>query len=180
VSIPQFVTAILLIMLFSSYLGWLPVTGYVPISEGVLNWLAHLVMPVLTLVVGLVAHVTALQRASMLESLGANYVRAARAKGMSEWTVVTRHALRNTLTAAVTVLSLDFGILMGGAVVVEMVFSYPGLGRLLMFAVEQKDIPILQAGVLTVTAIYTLANLGADIAYAALDPRVRFENVGTQ
>lgn len=173
VAMPQFFVAILLILLFSGHLGWFPATGYSPMSSGVLTWLTHLVLPVLTLVIGLVAHVASLQRASMIEALGTSYVRAARAKGLSEGKVITRHALRNALIPTVTVLTLDLGILMGGIVVVETVFSYPGLGRLMMQAVEQKDLPVLQASVLTVTVIYAAANFAADISYLILDPRLR-------
>lgn len=151
--------AIVLVLLLSSTLGWLPATGYAPLSEGLSTWAVHLILPVLTLVIGLVAHVASLQRASMIEALGAPYVRAARAKGLSERKVIMRHALRNALIPTVTVLSLDLGVLMGGIVVVETVFSYPGLGRLMIQAVEQKDLPVLQASVLTVTVIYAVANL---------------------
>ncbi len=177
ISLPQFLIAIVLVLVVAGTLGWLPATGYVPLSAGIGAWLAHLVMPVCTLVLGLLAHVAMLQRSSMLEVLNAPYVRAARAKGLKEGTVIFRHALRNALIPTVTVLALDFGILMGGIVVVETIFSYPGLGRLLIFAVEQKDLPVLQAGVLAVTVIYALANLAADIVYAVLDPRIRYGNL---
>lgn len=180
VAMPQFFIAIVLVLLFSGHLGWLPATGYTPISAGVLNWLSHLILPVATLVVGLFAHVASLQRASMIEALGASYVRAARAKGLSERKVITRHALRNALIPTVTVLTLDLGILMGGIVVVETVFSYPGLGRLMITAVEQKDLPVLQASVLTVTVIYAFANLIADLCYLALDPRLRTGHAGVR
>jgi len=173
VSIPQFFLAISLILLFSGIIGWLPATGYSPLSAGFGDWISHLALPVVTLVMGLVSHVTSLQRASMIEALSSMYVRVARAKGLSESKVITRHALRNALVPTVTVLSLDLGILMGGIVVVETVFSYPGLGRLMMTAVEQKDLPLLQASILVVTVIYSVANLAADLCYAALDPRVR-------
>jgi peptide/nickel transport system permease protein len=180
VAMPQFFVAIVLVLILSGHFRWLPATGYAPISGGLLNWLAHLILPVLTLVIGLVAHVAGLQRASMIEALGTSYVRAARAKGLSEWKVITRHALRNALIPTVTVLTLDLGILMGGIVVVETVFSYPGLGRLMLSAVEQKDLPVLQAGVLTVTVIYALANLAADFCYLALDPRLRSGHAGAR
>jgi peptide/nickel transport system permease protein len=180
VAMPQFFVAIVLVLVLSGHFRWLPATGYTPISDGLLNWLEHLILPVLTLVIGLVAHVASLQRASMIEALGTSYVRAARAKGLSEWKVITRHALRNALIPTVTVLTLDLGILMGGIVVVETVFSYPGLGRLMLSAVEQKDLPVLQAGVLTVTVIYALANLAADLCYLALDPRLRSGHAGAR
>ena len=180
VALPQFFVAIVLVLLLSSTLGWLPATGYAPLSDGVASWANHLVLPVLTLVIGLVAHVASLQRASMIEALGATYVRAARAKGLSEGKVILRHALRNALIPTVTVLSLDLGVLMGGIVVVETVFSYPGLGRLMIQAVEQKDLPVLQASVLTVTVIYAAANLVADLCYLVLDPRLRSGHAGAR
>jgi peptide/nickel transport system permease protein len=180
VALPQFFVAIVLVLLLSSTLGWLPATGYASLSEGLSTWAVHLILPVLTLVTGLVAHVASLQRASMIETLGAPYVRAARAKGLSERKVIMRHALRNALIPTVTVLTFDLGVLMGGIVVVETVFSYPGLGRLMIQAVEQKDLPVLQASVLTVTVIYAVVNLAADLCYLLLDPRLRSGHAGAR
>jgi len=133
-----------------------------------------MVLPVLTLASGLIAHVSRLTRSSLLEVLQAPYITAARAKGLPERAVLWGHALPNALLPAITVLAIDIGILIGGIVVVESVFAYPGLGRLLIFAIENRDLPLLQAGVLVVTAIYALANLAADLLYAAVNPRIRF------
>ena len=125
------------------------------------------------LAIGLVAHVSRLTRASMLEALRSRYVLFARAKGMSERRVLWRHAVPNALLPAITVLAIDFGLLIGGVVVIETVFAYPGLGRLLVYAIERHDLPLLQAGMLVLTTIYAVANLLADLLYAVLNPRIR-------
>ncbi len=132
-----------------------------------------MIAPVLTLVFGHLAHVSRLTRSSMSGVLCSPYVTAARAKGLPERVVVLRHALRNALMPSVTVLAMDFGRLMGGIVVVETVFAWPGLGRLLIFSIQNRDIPTLQASILVVAAIYALANLAADLICALLDKRVR-------
>jgi peptide/nickel transport system permease protein len=175
IAVPEFFWCILLILFFAAWLGWLPATGYTPISEGgVLGWASHLILPVFTLVTGLIAHVSRLTRSSMLETLESGYVLAARARGVPERHVLRRHALPNALLPTVTVLAVDVGILIGGIVVVETVFAYPGLGRLLIFAIENSDLPLLMAGMIVVTAVYTVANLVADILYAFLNPRIRY------
>jgi peptide/nickel transport system permease protein len=175
IAVPDFFWAIVLILLFGSWLHLLPATGYVPLADaGFLPWLSHLILPVCVLAIGLVAHVSRLTRSSMLEVLGSRYILAARAKGLPEWLVLRRHALPNALLPTITILAIDVGILIGGVVVVETVFAYPGLGRMLVFAIEHHDLPLLQAGMMVVTTIYALANLAADICYAALNPRIRF------
>ena len=131
-------------------------------------------LPVTVLTIGLVAHVSRLTRSAMLETLESRYVMAACAKGLPQRLVLRRHALRNALPPTITILAIDAGILIGGIVVVETVFAYPGLGRLLIFAIEHQDLPLLQAGMMVVTAIYALANLIADLSYALFNPRIRF------
>ncbi len=174
IAVPDFFWAILAILFFAAWLHWLPATGYASIAEaGVGGWLAHLLLPVTVLTLGLTAHVSRLARSSMLEVLGSRYILAARAKGLPERLVLYRHALPNALPPAITVLAIDAGILMGGIVVIETVFAYPGLGRLLVYAIENRDLPLLQAGMMVVTAIYAIANLLADFSYALLDPRLR-------
>lgn len=173
IAIPEFFWAILAVLLFASWLHLLPATGYAPLSEGVLTWAAHLVMPVLVLSLGLLAHVSRLTRSSLLEVLGSRYVLAARARGLPERRVLWRHAMPNALLPAITVLAIDAGLLIGGIVVAETVFAYPGLGRMLVYAIERHDLPLLQAGMLVVTAVYALANFAADLLYAALNPRIR-------
>jgi peptide/nickel transport system permease protein len=175
IAVPDFFWSILVIIIFASWLHWLPATGYIPIAQaGLWVWLSHLVLPVLVLASGLIAHVSRMTRSSMLEVLESRYVLAARAKGLPERLVLRRHALPNALLPTITILAIDAGILIGGVVVVETVFAYPGLGRMLVFAIEHHDLPLLQAGMMVVTAIYALANLVADLAYARLNPRIRF------
>jgi peptide/nickel transport system permease protein len=174
IAIPDFFWGILAVLLFASWLRVLPATGYAPLSEaGLLGWASHLLLPVLVLSCGFVAHVSRLTRSSMIEVLQSRYVLAARAKGMSNRRVLWRHALPNALLPAITILAVDFGLLIGGIVVIETVFAYPGLGRLLVFAIEHHDLPLLQAGMMVVTATYALANLAADLGYAVLNPRIR-------
>jgi peptide/nickel transport system permease protein len=173
IAVPDFFWAILAVVVFASWLHWLPATGYAPPADGLLAWVSHLVLPVIVLSIGLLAHVSRLTRAAMLEVLRSRYVLMARAKGMSERRVLWRHAAPNAMLPTITILAIDFGLLIGGVVVVETVFAYPGLGRLLVFAIEHRDLPLLQAGMLVLT-IYALANLAADLGYAALNPRIRY------
>jgi peptide/nickel transport system permease protein len=174
IAVPEFFWCILVIIFFAVWLGWLPATGYTPLADGgVLGWAKHLVLPVSTLVLGLIAHVSRLVRSSMLEAIESKYVLAARAKGLPERLVLRRHALPNALLPAITVLAVDVGILIGGIVVVESVFAFPGLGRMLIYAIENQDIPLMMGGMIVITAIYALANLAADILYAVLNPRIR-------
>jgi len=166
ISVPEFFWGIVLILVFAGYLQWLP--------SGGTGSLAHLVLPAATLTFALIAHVSRMTRSSMLDTLASNYVLYARAKGLPERTILVRHALRNALLPTITVLAIDVGWLIGGIVVVESVFSYPGLGRLLLFAIERHDLPLIQASILVVAAIYCFANLTADLLYAYFNPRIRY------
>lgn len=174
IAMPEFFWAIVVILIFAVWLGWLPASGYEPLSSGFWVWAQNIVGPVVTLVFGHLAHVSRLTRSSMIEVMRSLYVTAARAKGLPERVVILRHALRNALLPTITVLALDFGRLMGGIVVVETVFSYPGLGRLLVFSIQNRDLPTLQACILVVAAVYALANFAADILYALLNPKIRY------
>ncbi|HMK81324.1 MAG TPA: ABC transporter permease [Xanthobacteraceae bacterium] len=174
IAVPEFFWAIVVIVVFAVWLGWLPASGYEPFSAGFSAWAKPLIAPTLTLVFGHLAHVSRLTRSSMIEVMQSPYVMAARAKGLPERVVVLHHALRNALLPAITVLALDFGRLMGGIVVVETIFAYPGLGRLVVFSIQNRDIPTLQAAILLVAAIYACANLVADLLYAFLNPKIRF------
>ncbi|MEJ5357079.1 MAG: ABC transporter permease [Desulfobacterales bacterium] len=174
ISVPEFFWGIAFILVFARWLGWLPSAGYSPIGEGFGNWFARLIGPTLTLTFTLIAHVSRLTRSSMLETLRSRYVLAARAKGLPERVILFRHALRNALLPTITVLAIDVGWLFGGIVVVETVFAFPGLGRLVAFAIERRDLPLIQATLLVITAVYCLANLAADLLYAALNPRIRY------
>lgn len=174
ISVPEFFWGIVLMLVFAGYLRWLPTAGYVPLADGVWPWLSHLLIPVATLTFTLLAHVSRLTRSSVLEELQSPYVRAARAKGLPERVILVRHALRNGLLPTITVLALDVGWLIGGIVVVETIFAFPGVGRLLMFAIQRRDLPLLQVTILIVTSVYCVANLGADLLYAYVNPRIRY------
>ena len=179
IAVPEFFWAIIVIIVFAAWLGWLPASGYEPLSAGFTVWARHLIAPTMTLVFGHLAHVSRLTRSSMIEVLQSPYVTAARAKGLPERVVIMHHALRNALLPTITVLALDFGRLMGGIVVVETIFAYPGLGRLIVFSIQNRDLPTLQAAILVVAAVYALANLLADLLYARFNPKIRFgRNVG--
>jgi peptide/nickel transport system permease protein len=165
VAMPSFWLGLLLIFVFSQHLGWLPATGG--------GDLLHLVMPSVALGMIAAAIIARLTRSSMLEVLGQDYVRTARAKGLGGWSVIVRHALRNALIPVVTVFGLQFGNLLAGAVIVETVFSRPGLGRLIVGGILAKDFPLVQGTVLFVAAAYVLINVVVDVAYAYVDPRIR-------
>jgi len=173
VSVPEFFWGLVFILVFSSYLNWLPTSGAGSPEEALWARLAHLVLPVATLTFGLQAHVSRLTRSSTLEALSSNYVKAARARGLPETAVVLRHALRNAMLPTITVLAQDLGFLVGGIVAVETVFAYPGVGRLLIYAVSRHDLPLMEAVILVVTVIYCLANLAADLLYGVFNPRIR-------
>jgi peptide/nickel transport system permease protein len=174
IAVPEFFWAIVVIIIFAAWLGWLPASGYEPLSAGIWIWAKHLIAPTITLVFGHLAHVSRLTRSSMIEVMQSPYITAARAKGLPERVVVLHHALRNALLPTITVLALDFGRLMGGIVVVETVFAYPGLGRLIVFSIQNRDLPTLQASILVIAAIYAFASLAADLLYARLNPKIRF------
>jgi len=174
IAVPEFFWAIVVIIVFAAWLGWLPASGYEPLSAGVWEWAKHLIAPTITLVFGHLAHVSRLTRSSMIEVMQSPYITAARAKGLPERVIVFHHALRNALLPTITVLALDFGRLMGGIVVIETIFAYPGLGRLVVFSIQNRDLPTLQAAILVVAAIYALANLVADLLYARFNPKIRF------
>ena len=176
ISIPEFATATLLVLFFAGpNLSLFPAGGFAPFSDGVLNALHHLVLPTTTLIIVLIAHIMRQTRSEMIEVMHANYVRAARLKGLGERAVIFKHALRNALLPTVTVLAADIGYLMGSVVVVEEVFAYPGLGRLIIYAIGNRDIPLLQAGTLMIASIYALSNFAADLIYAWLNPKIRYE-----
>ena len=173
-SIPPFWLGLLLILFFALWLRWLPPSGYVPPTRDPGANLALMVMPTITLAGGIAAIVMRQTRSAMLEVLRQDYVTTARAKGLVERVVLTKHALRNALIPIVTIIGLEFGHLMGGAVITETIFSVPGVGRLAADSIFQRDFPVLQAVVLLLAFAVLLANLLTDIAYAWLDPRIRY------
>ena len=172
-SLPTFWLGILLILGFSIWLPVLPSSGYVPVTQDPLRALAHLVLPALTLGVGLAAATMRMTRSTMLEVLRADYVRTARAKGLSRRAVIWKHALRNALIPVVTLVGIQFGQLLGGVVVTETVFSWPGIGKLTVDAIFARDFPVVQGAILVTASLFVLINLVTDLLYAALDPRLR-------
>jgi peptide/nickel transport system permease protein len=173
VSIPNFWLGIMLILLVSVRLGWLPASGFVPFAEDPVGNLRRMLMPAVVLGTGLAAVLMRQTRNAMIEVLSADYVRTARAKGLAQRAVVVRHALRNGLIPVVTILGLQMGALMGGAVVTEQIFVLPGFGRLIVEAVFTRDYPVVQGVVLITASSYVLINLLVDVSYTVLNPRIR-------
>lgn len=172
-SIPHFWFGIVLILVFAVNLHWLPSGGFVPLYGGVGQNLLHMLLPAIVLGTGLAAVLMRQTRAGMIEALGADYVRTARAKGLLEWQVVWIHALRNSLITVVTVIGLQLGALIAGIVTVEEVFDIPGIGKLTLDSVYQRDYPTLQGVVLLTAAAYIVVNLLTDISYTLINPRIR-------
>lgn len=172
-SLPSFWLGLMMIWIFAITLGWLPAIGFVSVSEDFVGGLRYLIMPVATLALVEMAVVARMMRAQTLEVLRLDYVTHARAKGLPEAVVLTRHVARNALGPAVTVIGLILGGLLGGASVTETVFSIPGIGRLLVEAIYARDYPVLQGCLLLIAFIYVVVNLLVDLTYAILDPRVR-------
>ena len=173
-SVPAFVIGYLLIYVFAIQFAWLPVQGYQRIADGLGGCLERLILPSLTLAVIYVALIARITRGSVLEVLGADYVRTARAKGLADVGVLLRHVLRNAAVPIVTVIGLGVALLIGGVVVTESVFAIPGLGRLTVDAVLARDYPTVQAVVLLFSLAYVLINLLVDLTYTVLDPRIRY------
>jgi peptide/nickel transport system permease protein len=173
VSVPDFWMGILLIALFASALGWLPTSGYRPLLEDPAGWLRHIILPALT--VGLVAGaiMTRYVRSAVLEVASAGYVRTARSKGLSPQVITARHIGRNALVPVLTIVGIQLATILGGVIVVEVVFAWPGLGRLVYNAVAARDYPVIQGAVLLIAALFLLINLIVDVLYSVVDPRIR-------
>jgi peptide/nickel transport system permease protein len=174
VSIPEFFLGVMLFLLFGLLLGWLPVSGYIPLLENPWGNLLHLVLPVIALGLPRAALLTRLVRASLLEVLKMEYVTTARAKGLGEKFVVLKHVLKNALIPTVTVIGLQVGFLIGGAIVIETVFAVPGIGSFGIDAIIKRDYPQVQAFVLVGALIFVLANLVVDLLYVVIDPRIQY------
>lgn len=173
-TVPSFWLGLNLILIFSVYLGLFPVAGYVPLGQSVASALQSLVLPAVTLGVGGSALIARMTRSSMLEVLGQDYIRTARAKGSPEWLVINRHALRNAMIPTLTVIGLAVGGLLAGAIVTETVFALPGVGRLVISSVLRRDYPVIQGVLMFITAVYVLINLLVDLLYVTLDPRIKY------
>lgn len=174
IAVPSFWMGILLVQLFSLTLGWLPPNGYTPISEDFGDWLAHLILPAVTTGIISASVLTRFIRSAMLEVMHMSYMQTARAKGLSERAVIVRHGLRNALISIVTIVGLQMTALLSGVVVVEVVFGWPGLGRLALDAVLDRDYPLVQGAVLVIAILVTVVNLVIDLLYFFLDPRIEF------
>lgn len=175
VSLPEFVLAtLLLVWLASPAVGLFPASGYVPFTENFWSGVHHVALPVLTLTIVLTAHISRMIRSEMADTLGSDFIRAARLRGLPRHRVLFHHALRNSMLPAITVIALDVGYLIGGVIVVEEVFAFPGVGRQLILAIQNRDLPMIQAGALLMACSYAVANLCADLAYASLDKRIKY------
>lgn len=184
-SIPNFWLGIMMILFFGLYLSWFPISGHVPFIMPLIqgdfaaafgnlhNALYYLIMPGVAVGFYSLSRNARLVRSSMLEVLGQDYVRTARSKGITERAVVINHALRNAWLPVVTMIGLEFGFLLGGVVVIETVFSWPGIGRLVFNAINQRDIPVVQAAVIVLSLVFIMLNLLVDLIYARIDPRVK-------
>jgi peptide/nickel transport system permease protein len=172
ISTPNFWLGIMMILLFSVELGWLPPSGYVPLSEDPWQSLATTIMPAFVLGTGVASVLMRHTRAAMLTALSQDYVRTARAKGLAERLVIGNHANKNALIPLVTVAGMQFGFLIGGTVIIETVFAWPGVGRLVVQAIFSRDYPLVQAAVLVLAVIFVLVNLAVDLVYLYLDPRI--------
>jgi len=175
VSVPAFWIAILGIVLFSVKLGWVPSSGFVPPSQGIGLWFSSIVLPALILSLFKIGFLARMTRAAMLEVLNQDYVRTARAKGMSEWQTVGKHALRNALILIITAAGILVSASIGGSVIIEQVFALPGIGRMVVQAILARDYPLVQGTMLILGFSFVLINLLADVLYAWADPRVRHE-----
>ena len=173
-SVPVFVLAYILILTFSIELDWLPVQGYRNLSDGVWQWLRHLILPSVALGTVYVALIARMTRASMLDVLAQDYVRTAQAKGLAPDQVLLGHALKNAAIPIMTIIGIGVALLISGAIVTETVFALPGIGRLTVDAILRRDYPIIQGVTLLFSAIYVLVNLGVDLSYALFDPRIRY------
>lgn len=175
VAMPGFWFGIILILIFAVRLNWLPAIGYKPLSDGLWPWFSHLILPSVAVGASLAAILMRFVRTGLLEVLGSDYIRTARSKGIAERNVIVRHALRNSLIPIVTIAGIQLALLINGAVVIEIVFSIRGMGRILVGAIFDKDYPIVQGIILFTSVIFVMANLVVDIIYTFLDPRIRYD-----
>lgn len=172
-SMPDFWLAILLIIVFAANLQWLPAIGYVPIEDGLWQWFRHLILPAIAIGTAFSAIIARMIRSSLLEVLSSDYMRTARAKGLTPRMLMFGHALPNAMIPVITVMGIAFALLISGAVVVENVFAIKGLGRVLIEGILNRDYPVVQGAVLVVSAIFVFSNLLVDLLYGVIDPRIR-------
>ncbi|MDB5774790.1 MAG: transporter permease [Herbaspirillum sp.] len=173
-SVPVFIIGYILILVFARWLGWLPVQGYQPLSAGLWPFLQRLILPTMALSTAYIALIARIVRTSVIEVMGEDFIRTARAKGLKESAVLINHALGNAAVPIVTIIGVSIAMLIGGVVVTESVFNIPGVGRLVLEAVLARDYPIIQALILLFSTLYVLINLVIDVLYSLLDPRIRY------
>ncbi|MGO4139456.1 ABC transporter permease [Rhizobium anhuiense] len=173
-SVPVFVIGYFLIYVFAIQTHWLPVQGYKPIADGLGKWFVHLILPTLALGLGFIAFIARVTRASMLEVLTEDYMRTAAAKGASPYAMLVHHALKNAGVPILTVIGISFAYMIGGVVLTETVFNIPGIGRLVVDAINNRDYPIIQSVLILTSGLYVLINLTVDLAYTLIDPRIRY------
>lgn len=174
VSIPSFWLGLMMILVFAVSLRWLPVTGYIPPSYGLASFASHMILPVVVLAAGQAAIIARMLRDGVIENLSRPYIRTARAKGASETAVLLSHAMPNSLIPTLTVVGTSFATLLSGVVVVEVIFGIPGLGNLIIQAIENRDYPLVEGIALTFALFYVVINLLVDVSYALVDPRIRY------
>ncbi|MBB4277651.1 ABC transporter permease [Rhizobium mongolense] len=173
-SVPVFVIGFFLVYFFAVRTHWLPVQGYVPMSNSIALWFMHLILPTVTLGLGFIAFIARVTRASMLEVLSEDYMRTAAAKGASSYAMLFHHALKNAGVPILTVVGISFAYLIGGVVITETVFNIPGIGRLVVDAINNRDYPIIQSVLILTSGLYVLINLTVDLTYMLIDPRIRY------
>ncbi|MDX8450815.1 ABC transporter permease [Mesorhizobium captivum] len=173
-SVPVFVVAYFLIYFFAMRTHWLPVQGYVPLEDGLADWFMHLILPSVALGLAYIAFIARVTRASMLEVLSEDYMRTAAAKGASSYAMLFHHALKNAGVPILTVIGISFAYLIGGVVLTETVFNIPGIGRLVVDAINNRDYPIIQSVLILTSGLYVLINLTVDLLYPLIDPRIRY------
>ena len=174
IGLPEFVTGLLLISVFAIQLGWLPASSFIPPGTNFVEAFPKLILPGMTVALTSLAYVLRMTRASTVEVMKMDYVRTARLKGLPPYKVLFGHVLRNALLPTVTIIAVSIGWLVGGLIITESLFGYPGLGRLVLFAVQRRDLPLIQATTMLIVAVVMLSNLTADILYAYLNPRIRY------
>ena len=175
VSVPSFWIAIVSVIIFSVTLGWVPSSGYSPLSEGFGRWFLSLIMPAIVLALFQIGYLARMTRSAMLDVLSQDYIRTARAKGVSEWNTVSKHALRNALMTVVTASGIILSLLIGGSVVIEQVFALPGVGRMVVQGIMARDYPLVQGTMLMFGFAFVMVNFIVDMLYTVVDPRVRYE-----
>ncbi len=173
ICVPSFVMGLLLMLILSAWLGWFPIRGYQPLSDGLLAWARYMVLPAIAYGTIQAAGIARMTRATLLEVLGEDFIRTARAKGLAGSAVLFKHALRNALIPVITLIGLNVGVLFTGAVVIETLFGLPGLGAFLVQGILKRDYPIVQGAILFIATFLVLLNLAVDLLYAVLDPRLR-------